>query len=146
MIQLIRIAIAGLLVGLPLTVPAQQLFLNDLKSQGGVQLTADELKQLMPGAKVMSRYRESTRQWTNEPDGKFVASTTARAHDIGRTRAATAPGTWHVGDNGTYCVTVEWKTINENWCRYIFKVGDKYYGVRSIADGGAEAHEFAFSK
>lgn len=146
MIRPIRAALAGALFAVPFTLQAQQVFLNDLRSQGGVQLSAEDLRQLVPGAKVMSRYRDSTRHWTNEADGKFIASTTARAHDIGRTRSTTAPGTWHVGDNGTYCVTIEWKTLTENWCRYIFKVGDKYYGVRSIADGGAEAHEIEFSR
>ncbi|MDO9189747.1 MAG: DUF995 domain-containing protein [Sulfurimicrobium sp.] len=89
------------------------MLLNDIKAQNGVQLSADELKQLMPNAKVVSYSKEeSTRRWTNEPDGKFVAST-----DIGRdvglmlkgAATKTGQGTWHVGDNGTYCVTLDWK-------------------------------------
>lgn len=142
--------LAFVLLALPLAAQAGGLLLNDIKAQNGVQLSADELKQLMPNAKVTSYYWEggkSTRYWTNEPDGKFVASSdTGRDFSkLGRGRA-TAQGTWHVADNGTYCVTLDWPQRSENWCRYIFKVGDKYYGVKTVTDGATIAHEFKFSK
>ena len=143
--------LVSVLIALPMAVQAAGLLLNDLKAQNAIQLTAEELKQLMPNAKVVSYYVEggtSTRRWTNESDGKFVASS-----DLGsgtgpmqRRGGSTAQGTWHVGDNGTYCVTIDWRTRSENWCRYIFKVGGKYYGVRNVTDGAVVAHEFEFSK
>lgn len=128
----------------PESVQADALLLNDIKAQNGIQLSVDELRQLMPGAKVTNRTAAgSTRYWTNELDGKFVASS-----DNGATtrRPSTAQGTWHVGDHGTYCVTLEWRTASENWCRYIFKVGEKYYGVSSVVNGTTKAHEFEFAK
>lgn len=139
------------LFALPLAAIAQNLVLNDLKSKNAVQLAADELRQLMPGAKVAHRTEiGSLRRWTNEADGKFVASSDAMGHDPGRIGVHAAPsggkGSWHVGDNGTYCVAIEWARRSENWCRYIFKVGDKYYGVKSLEDGGGIASEFEFSK
>jgi hypothetical protein len=145
---MLRSALAFILLSLPMAAQADSLLLNDLKSQNGVQLTADELKQLMPSAKVVSYYVEggtSVRRWVNEPDGKFTASSDVR-RNIGAGRSATAQGTWHVADNGTYCVTIDWRTRSENWCRYIFKVGEKYYGVRNLSDGATVAHEFEFSK
>lgn len=141
--------LASVLFSLPLAAQAGGLVLNDVKAQNGVQLSADELKQLMPNAKVVSYYVEggtSTRRWTNEPDGKFVASSDARRDPSWLMRSLTAPGTWHVGDNGTYCVTIDWPKRSENWCRYIFKVGEKYYGVKTVTDGATIAHEFEFSK
>ena len=147
---MLRYLFASALLALSLAAQAEGLVLNDLKAQNGVQLSADELKQLMPNAKVVSHSKEgSTRRWTNEPDGKFVAST-----DIGRDvglmmkgqSVKTGQGTWHVGDNGTYCVTLDWKQRSENWCRFIFKVGEKYYGVKTVNDGATIAHEFEFSK
>ncbi len=141
---MLRPIFASVLLALPLTAQAGDLLLSDLKAQGGVQLSADELKQLMPNAKVVSYYEESTRRWKNDPDGKFVASGDSRRHISGKSQ--TAQGTWHVGDNGTYCVTLEWSKRSESWCRYIFKVGDKYYGVKSLADGTSKAFEFEFSK
>ena len=140
--------LVSVLLALPMAAQAAALLLNDLKAQNGVQLSADELKQLMPNAKVVSYYvaaGTSTRRWTNETDGKFVASTDGGS-DPGIRIGSTAQGTWHVGDNGTYCVTIDWRRISENWCRYIFKVGGKYYGVRNVTDGAVVAHEFEFSK
>lgn len=144
---MLRSILASVLILFSLVVQAGGLILNDIKAQNGVQLSAEELKQLMTNAKVISHQKEgSTRFWTNEPSGKFMASS-----DVGRDsgklgRSSTAQGTWHVGDNGTYCVTLDWPKRPENWCRYIFRVGDKYYGVKSVTDGAATVHEFEFSK
>lgn len=147
---MLRSILAFVLLALPLTVQADDLLLNDIKAQNGIQLSADDLKQLMPNAKVVSHHKEgSTRRWTNEPDGKFVASTDI-ARDVGLMikggAAKNGQGTWHVGDNGTYCVTIDWQKRSENWCRYIFKVGEKFYGVKTVNDGATIAHEFEFSK
>lgn len=143
---MLRFVLASVLLALPLAAQAGDLVLNDLKAQNGVQLSADELKQLMPNVKVVSYFAESTRSWKNEPDGKFVASSDVRRHFSKAGKPQTAQGTWHVGDNGTYCVTLEWPRRSESWCRYIFKVGGKYYGVKSVAEGTAIAYEFEFSK
>lgn len=35
--------------------------------------------------------------------------------------------------------------LNEDWCSYIFKAGDKYYGARKL-DDSAPTSEFEFSK
>lgn len=141
-----RSILASVLFALPLAAQADALVLNDIKAQNGIQLSVDELKQLMPSAKVVNRSEAgSTRIWTNEPDGKFVASSDNKGAKVAG-KASTAQGTWHVGDNGTYCVTLEWRTASENWCRYLFKVGAKYYGVSSVTSGTTKAHEFEFSK
>lgn len=141
---MLRPIIVSVLLALPLSVQAGDLMLRDLKARNGVLLSVDELKQLLTDAKVVSYHEESTRRWKNDADGKFVASGDARRH-VGA-RPQTAQGTWHVGDNGTYCVTIEWPRRSESWCRYIFKIGDKYYGVKSLVDGTSEAFEFEFSK
>lgn len=144
---MLRTILASVLLTLPLAAQAGGQVLNDLKAQNGVQLSADELKQLMPNAKVVSHHKEgSTRRWTNEPDGKFVASSDQHSNISRLGRSTTGRGTWHVGDNGTYCVTIDWDRRTENWCRYIFKVGGKYYGVETVNDGATIAHEFEFSK
>lgn len=141
-----RLVLVPVLLALPLIAQAADLVLNDLKARG-VQLSADELRQLMPNAKVVHYSKKgSTRHWTNEPSGKFVASTDVRYDPNRSGKSGTGTGTWHVGDNATYCVMLEWKMRSENWCMYIFKVDGKYYGVRSIENGGEKAVEFEFSK
>jgi hypothetical protein len=142
---MLRHIIASVMLSLPLAAYAGGLVLNDIKAQNGVQLSVEELKQLLPNAKVVSYFKESKRRWTNEKDGNFMAWSDARAHAaIGKT--IQGKGTWHIGDNGTYCVTIDWPGRSENWCRYIFKVGGKYYGVKTVADGATIAHKFEFSK
>jgi hypothetical protein len=51
----------------------------DVKAKSGAQLSAADLNQLMPGAKVVSRTQAgSTRIWENKSDGTFVASSDGR--------------------------------------------------------------------
>jgi hypothetical protein len=143
---MLRFMIATILLALPLAGQAGDLVLNDLKAQNGIQLSADELHQLIPNAKVVSYLDGSTRNWTNGSDGKLVAYGDARGSLKRLQASATAHGTWHIGKNGAYCVSLEWPKRSEKWCKYIFKVGGKYYGVKSVTDGTATAHEFEFSK
>lgn len=125
---------------------AQALTFADVKAKNATQLTADELRDLMPEAKVVSRTSAgSTRRWENKPDGTFTASSDGRGSSGGRNSPATAAGTWRVRDNGTLCVTIPWQTSPEDWCRYIFKAGNTYYGLGRREDN-APASEFEFSK
>lgn len=130
------------------------LRLGELKARGATQVPKADLETLLPGAKVRNVTPQgSTRYWENETSGKFVASTdlvgSRRGHNPmggGGQGANTANGKWHIGDDGSYCVTLEWRLRTEQWCRYLFKLDDKYYGVRSLEDQSAEAHQFMFSR
>ncbi|MBK8338050.1 MAG: hypothetical protein IPL03_16450 [Sterolibacteriaceae bacterium] len=145
-----RVVFPILLFGLPLSAVAENLVLNDLKPKNAVQLTADDLRQLMPGAKV-AHHNEigSLRRWINEPDGKFIASS-----DLGR-----EPG--KIGVHGTVkaakalgtSVTMQPTASLSNGANdprtgagISSKAGDKYYGVKSLDDIGRTASEFEFSK
>jgi hypothetical protein len=145
-VHMFRHIFASVLLLLPLAAQAGNLVLNDVKAQNGVQLTVEELKQLLPNAKVVSYSKGNTRRWSNKANGKFTASSDARGqHALGKP-GMTGQGTWHIGDNGTFCVTLEWPQHTESWCRYIFQVGEKYYGVKSVSDGAAKAYKYEFSK
>jgi hypothetical protein len=65
---------------------------------------------------------------------------------IPRARNFQAQGSWHIGENGKYCVTLDWPKRTEQWCRVIFKLDDKYYGVKSADDAEAVALEFEFRR
>ena len=131
----------------PLAAAAQsKLTLKDVKQQGGMQVSADEAKTLLPGAKVTSLANNgATRRWDNAADGKFVA-TTDNANDIGSNRHRTVQGNWHIGDNGAFCVELAWSAGPEKWCRFLFRLGDKYYGFNSLTNASGIAYEYAFSK
>jgi hypothetical protein len=128
----------------------QALTLADAKSKNAVQLSADDLKQLLPGAKVTTKTPTgSTRNWENTPDGHFVASTDGRgsAYSNNRTLPTTGSGEWRIDDKGAYCVTIQWGTmkVSEDWCRYIFKADAKYFTFATL-DDTARAWEFEISK
>jgi len=131
-------------------VHADPMHLSDIKQANGQQLSVDDLRSLMPGAHITNLLNNgSTRKWVNEKDGSLNATTDNKG-GIGSTtrtvQTAHATGTWSVNDNGSYCVNLEWRALTENWCRFMFKVGDKYYGVPSLANGAAMATEFSIEK
>jgi len=128
----------------------QALTLADVKGKDAVQLNADDLKQLLPGAKVVTKTPTgSTRNWENGPDGNFVASTDGRGSSYTSNRGLpfNGHGTWRIDDKGAYCVSIKWgnMAVAEDWCRYIFKAGDKYYTFAAL-DDTARAWQFEISK
>ena len=143
---MLRIAVAVVVLGLCTGAVAQAPTYADVKAKSGVQLTAADLKELMPGAKVVSRTQAgSTRTWENKPDGTLQASTDGRGVTGGRNAYTQSPGTWQVTDGGRYCVKIPWPRSPDDWCYYMFRVGDKYYGVGRL-DESANTMEFEFRK
>jgi hypothetical protein len=141
-----RAIAAALALGLCTCAAAQITSYADVKAKNGVRLSTADLKQLMPGAKVISRTEAgSTRTWENKPDGTLNASTDGRGVSGGRNAYAASPGTWQVTDGGRFCVKIPWPRSPDDWCFHMFKVGDKYYGVGKL-DDSANANEFEFSK
>lgn len=138
--------IALLALGLCAAAAAEITTYADVKANGGVQLTTVELNDLMPGAKVISRTQAgSTRTWQNKLDGTLSASSDGRGVTGGKNAYATGGGTWKISDNGRWCVKIDWPRNADDWCRVMFKVGDKYYGVWKLEDTG-QTMEFEISK
>ena len=125
---------------------AQQLTMADLKDPQ--KLAGDELRQLLTGSKVQNKTSTgSTRRWENNPDGKFVASTDSLGYQGSTTaRPSSGRGSWHISPLDQYCVTIEWRTTAENWCYFVFKSGDKFYGTTRQGDPSVRVAEFEFKK
>jgi hypothetical protein len=141
-----RLLIAAALFTLSSLVAAQAPNLGELKAKNPVQLTADEMQQLIPGASIVSYTNAgSRRQWTNKADGTLVASSDARGVNGGRGRPAAAEGTWNLDGKGRWCVKISWNTAQDDWCRYLFKADGKYYGYGRLEDS-AMGSEFEISR
>jgi hypothetical protein len=125
---------------------AQTMTLSDVKAKNGVKLSAEDLKQLLPGANVMHRTPTgTTRRWENKTDGTLVASSDSGAITGGRGYRVTAPGTWRISDDGRFCVSIKWNLTPEDACRYVFKADGKYFGVGKLEDT-QPVGDFEFSK
>lgn len=122
---------------------APALKLADLESQGGKPLGKEELRELLPGAKVRSVDKIAIRHWENNPEGKFIASAASGPTNSYRTKGN---GEWHLAEDGAYCVHIEWASVKEEWCRYVFKLGDKYYLFRSPTNKAGYAWEIEFGR
>jgi hypothetical protein len=139
-----RLIIVAVSFGACSLAAAQALTLSDIKAKNAVQLSAEDLKQLMPGANVVHRTPAgTTRRWQNKTDGTLVASSDASA--TGRAYRVSGSGTWRVADNGRFCVAIKWNVTAEDSCRYIFKADGKYFGVGQLEDT-QPVGEFEFSK
>src|SRR5664279_1318571 len=104
-----RLALAAALLALGSLAAAQAPNFTELKAKNPVQLSADELSQLIPGAKVVSRTNAgSTRMWTNKADGTLAASSDGRGATGGRGYASSAEGTWKLNGQGKWCVKIQW--------------------------------------
>ena len=126
---------------------ADPVTLADAKAKNGVQLSAEELKELMPGAKVVSlTFTGTTRRWENDPNGTLVASSDNRGSAIAPGKPVSGTGTWRIGDRGTYCVTIRWPVGSEEWCGYMLKVASKYYAFGRLDDNTLRGGEFEISK
>lgn len=118
---------------------------RDLDAAGRVTLTKEELTQLLPNAK-MSRLnaKGNLHLWKNEADGSFILSSDNR---VVQGRSSTAPGKWHISEDGRYCVLIEWnRSPTEEWCRYILKVGAEYYATKSDKTADDKVYKLGISK
>ncbi len=139
-----RIVAFGALMVVWTLASGQAMTLGDVKAKNAVQLSAADLKTLLPGAKVVNQVPTgSTRSFSNAAGGDLVASSDGRGNNP--PRVISGNGTWKIDDNGTYCVQIRWPTQTEAWCRYVFKAADKYYTFLTL-DDTARAWEFQISK
>jgi len=147
-----KLVVSALLVSLLISTAAYaensetQLTLGDLVAKGATRLSKDDLQLLLTGAKVESiGLGGSTKYWENSVDGKFIASSDTRGKSA-MGQPSTGQGTWHIADEGSYCIRIEWRMRTEEWCRFVYKDGGKYYGVNSNNSPATPAHALAFSK
>jgi len=108
------------------------------------RLAKEELLSFLPGTKVTHTAPSgSVRRWTNEADGKFVASSTNKLlGSLTGTQNATGRGSWKIDDAGKYCVEIDWRRLQENWCSFVLKSADGAYYL-GVAD---EGHRIEFGK
>jgi hypothetical protein len=119
--------------------------MSDLQAKSPVTLTRAELLTLLPGAK-MTRTTDKGNMivWTNEPSGEMIVSSDNRATATGN---STAPGKWHISEDGRFCLNVQWKKMQaEDSCRFILKTSDGYYGASALEPETRKAYRLTIVK
>jgi hypothetical protein len=142
-----RVSIAAFVVSF-LACPvamAQVMSFGELQQKGVVKLSAQELRGIAQGAKVIDRAATgSVRQWENEIGGEFPAVSSNASTPGGK--PVYGKGTWRIEDDGRYCVEIAWRTSTEKWCRHIFRSGDKLYSSTAGTKPDVKAYEIEFKK
>ncbi len=141
--RVVPLALTALFVSSALAEPPAVV--RDLEALSPVTLTKQELEALLPEAKVTRVIANgNTHIWKNSTDGTFIISSDNRATT---NKVATAPGKWHITDDGRYCILVEWRNgTSEDWCRFVMKATDGYYLARSTKGATEKVYRFEFSK
>lgn len=90
-------------------------------------LSQDAVAQLLQGATVdFTSSRGNRLSWKNDLDGTMLASSVST-----NGRNTTRKGRWKIDDKGRFCVSIDWPSNLEEWCRYVVRDGDIYYVTRS---------------
>lgn len=90
-------------------------------------LSREDVAQLLQGATIdFTSARGNRLNWRNDLDGTMLASSVSS-----KGRGTTTKGSWKIDDKGRFCVSIDWPSNLEEWCRYVVKDGDIYYITRS---------------
>ena len=97
-------------------------------------LSRENASQLLQGATVdFTSTRGNQLRWKNELDGTMLA-TSQRSGG----KSTTKNGTWKIDDKGRFCVSIDWPSNLEEWCRSVVKDGDRYFLVRQNGERVSE--------
>ena len=98
----------------------------ELRQAGGSQLSAAETKQLLTGATVESTSGVGRKRgFDNSARGTLYATSEGGSGAV--TKAVRVTGDWSVREDGAYCVKVPWRAEAEEWCRFVFRLGNRYF-------------------
>ncbi|MFM0167301.1 DUF995 domain-containing protein [Paraburkholderia sediminicola] len=95
---------------------------------GTTPLAHDEVMTLISSATVRRYFPESEANMTTKEDGSVeYFYKPGKAHFAHEGKILHAQGTWTVGQDGRFCVSLTWQsTASTHWCRFIFQTGTGY--------------------
>jgi hypothetical protein len=116
-----------------------------LRAGPATRLGAEELKTLIPGARVVyTDPRGTTSTWWNNDDGTLTAT-----QDRTTLAIVSGRGRWRLGADATYCIAIEWQSgATGRWfesnCHQLWRLEDTYYGAAPGAAGPQRPARFRF--
>jgi len=102
--------------------------LRDVLAQEHERLSAAQLRQLLPGR----RMHKENQEWflTLELKERNLLDASGRRKD-GRGEMQGA-GRWYVTRKGKFCLELNSRGVDENWCRHVFRANEGYYVVKDL--------------
>ena len=98
-----------------------------LAAEPATPLSQGDAARLLQGATVdFTSTRGNKLNWKNEADGTMLASSVGS-----KGRSTRQKGTWKIDEKGRFCVSIDWPSNLEEWCRHVIKDGESYYLTRS---------------
>jgi len=87
-------------------------------------MTKEALQAQISGETLYTETVGLNTEWTNFSDGRVVG----QIHSTSDNRGWYGSGTWHISDDGKYCVDITWQNYPDaHWCRSVYKVGNRLY-------------------
>jgi hypothetical protein len=97
-------------------------------------LSKEDVRQLLQGLTIaFTSTRGNQLRWRNELDGTMFATSLGPGG-----KNNTKKGSWKIDDKGRFCVSIDWPSNLEEWCRSIAKEGGSYYLVRQNGERVSE--------
>ena len=102
--------------------------LRDVLAQEHERLSAAQLRQLLPGR----RMHKENQEWflTLDLKERNLLDASGRRKD-GRGEMQGA-GRWYVTRKGKFCLELNSRGVDENWCRHVFRANEGYYVVKDL--------------
>lgn len=129
------LALLASLPALPLLAAPPYVTAEQLAQAPAQRLSRDALAALLvPGSvsEFMSLGTQTgwVRRWHIAADGSLEIAN----RDVQNGWTFAGRGRWRIGRDGAYCLDVQWHTVQERWCRGVYRMGDALYlGATDLA-------------
>jgi len=102
--------------------------LKDVLAQEHVRLSGEDLRQALPGRRMLKENQD----WfltMDLKDRKLLVAEGKRKNGRGQMEGS---GQWYVTKKGKLCVDLRTRGVDEHWCRHVFRAGGTYYAVKDL--------------
>lgn len=102
--------------------------LKDVLAQEHVRLSGEDLRQALPGRRMLKENQD----WyltMDLKDRKLLVAEGRRKDGRGQMEGS---GQWYVTRKGKLCIELRTRGVDEYWCRHVFRAGGTYYLVKDL--------------
>ena len=102
--------------------------LRDVLAQSHERVTGYDLRRMLPGM----RMHKENQDWYLELDLKTGGALEASGSRKDGKDQMRGPGKWYITKKGKLCLDIKSASLDEDWCRHVFRAGEGYYAVKDL--------------